>query len=55
MLPYLKPLDLPLHTVFFKSEETIERVYFPLSGIVSLVVGLSSGQFVEVECLGGMA
>src|SRR3954470_16760848 len=52
ILPYLKPLDLPLHTVFFKSEETIEQVYFPLSGIVSLVVGLSSGQFVEAGMLG---
>ena len=50
--PHLKPLDLPLHTVFFKAEGTIERVYFPHSGIVSLVVGLSSGQFVEAGVLG---
>ena len=27
--PHLKPLDLPLHAVFYKAEGTIERVYFP--------------------------
>jgi CRP-like cAMP-binding protein len=30
----------------------IERVYFPHTGIVSIVVGLSSGQFVEAGMLG---
>jgi CRP-like cAMP-binding protein len=50
--PHLKPLQLPLHTVFFKTEGSIERVYFPHSGIVSLVVGLSGGQFVEAGVLG---
>ena len=28
---HLKPFDLPLHAVFFKTEGTIERVYFPHS------------------------
>ena len=52
---HLKPFDLPLHAVFFKTEGTIERVYFPHSGIVSLVVGLSGGQFVEAGVLGRTA
>ena len=35
-----------------KAEDTIERVYFPHSGIISLIVGLSGGQFVEAGMLG---
>ena len=35
-----------------KAEDTIERVYFPHSGIISLIVGLSGGQFVEAGVLG---
>jgi CRP-like cAMP-binding protein len=50
--PHLKPLQLPRSTVFYKAEGTIERVYFPHSGIVSLIVGLSTGQFVEAGVLG---
>ena len=34
--PHLKPLHLPHGAIFYKAEGTIERVYFPHAGIVSL-------------------
>ena len=49
---HLKPLHLPHGAIFYKAEGTIERVYFPDAGIVSLIVGVSSGQFVEAGVLG---
>jgi hypothetical protein len=52
IFPHLKRVTVPRETIIFKAEDTIERVYFPHSGIVSLVVGLSSGQFVEAGMLG---
>jgi CRP-like cAMP-binding protein len=52
ILPHLKPVTVPLGTTIFKADETIKRVYFPHSGIISLIVGLSTGQFVEAGMLG---
>jgi CRP-like cAMP-binding protein len=52
ILPHLKPTRVPLGAYIFKAEETIERVYFPHSGIISLIVGFSTGQFVEAGMLG---
>jgi CRP-like cAMP-binding protein len=50
--PHIKLIELPATSVLYKTEETIERVYFPYSGIVSFVVGVSSGQFVEAGVIG---
>src|SRR3954447_19268600 len=50
--PHLKPLDLPRGTILYETEHIIERVYFPHRGIISLVVGLSTGQYVEAGMLG---
>jgi len=52
VFPHLKPVSVPRGTIIYKAEDTIQRVYFPHSGIVSLVVGLSTGQFVEAGMLG---
>src|SRR3954469_3832431 len=52
IFPHLKKVTVPRETIIFKAEDTIERVYFPHSGIVSLIVGLSTGQFVEAGMLG---
>jgi CRP-like cAMP-binding protein len=38
--------------VLHKAEETIGQIYFPHSGIVSVVVGFSNGQFVEAGMFG---
>lgn len=45
-------MDLPQNAIFFRAEDTISRVYFPHSGVVSLVVGLADGQFVEAGVFG---
>jgi CRP-like cAMP-binding protein len=50
--PHLKSLALPQGTFIYKAEESIERVYFPHTGVISLIVGLASGQFVEAGMLG---
>ncbi|WP_245412026.1 Crp/Fnr family transcriptional regulator [Methylocella silvestris] len=45
-------MDLPLGAVFFRAEDIINRIYFPSSGVVSLVVGVSTGHFVEAGMFG---
>jgi CRP-like cAMP-binding protein len=50
--PHLRPLHVPQGTFIFKAEDSIERVYFPQIGVISLIVGLTSGQFVEAGMLG---
>ena len=50
--PHLKPLRLPLGAALFKADDIISNVYFPYNGIMSMIVGVSSGQFVEAGMLG---
>ena len=50
--PHLRPVDLPRKTIFYNAEDIIERVYFPYSGIISIVVAMSGGNFVEAGMLG---
>jgi CRP-like cAMP-binding protein len=50
--PHVQPLELPSGTILHKAEDTITRLYFPDSGVVSLVVGFSNGQFVEAGMFG---
>jgi len=45
---HLKAVD----TVLYRPNETIERIYFPYSGIVSFVVGLTTGELVEAGVVG---
>ena len=44
--------DLPQGTFIYKAEDSIGQVYFPHTGVISLIVGLTSGQFVEAGMLG---
>jgi CRP-like cAMP-binding protein len=50
--PHLRPADLPRDTIFYEAEDVIQRVYFPHSGIISVVVGMSGGNFVAAGMLG---
>jgi CRP-like cAMP-binding protein len=45
-------VGLPRKTIFYNAEDIIERVYFPYSGIISIVVAMSGGKFVEAGMLG---
>src|SRR5436190_1969876 len=50
--PHLKPMELPHETVLFDAGSAIPRVYFPTSGIVSLVIELENGGTVEAGMIG---
>jgi CRP-like cAMP-binding protein len=52
MEPHLHPMDLPREAIFYRAEDTISQLYFPHSGVVSLVVGFANGQFVEAGMFG---
>ena len=49
---HLKTIKLVHATVLFEAGDPIKRVYFPHSGIISLVVGLKGGQTIEVAMIG---
>src|SRR6185295_7783227 len=51
----LKVVDLAQETVLFEVGSEIKKVYFPLAGVVSLVVPLASGEMIESAMIGGMA
>ena len=46
------PMSLKVKKVLFEPGELIEHVYFPLSGVISLVTPLRSGDIVEVATIG---
>ena len=50
--PHLDALAMPLAAIFYRAEDTINRLYFPESGVISLVVGFVNGQFVEAGMFG---
>jgi CRP-like cAMP-binding protein len=50
--PHLKPTELKNETVLYEAGDPIDRVYFPHSGIISLVVELSGGQGIEAAMIG---
>jgi CRP-like cAMP-binding protein len=49
---HLKPADLVPGATIFDGGRALDRVYFPLSGAVSLVVRLNSGKMVEAAIVG---
>jgi len=52
LLPHLKTVDLPQEEILFDVGDAIQQVYFPHSGIVSLVVSLASGETIESAMIG---
>jgi CRP-like cAMP-binding protein len=52
IVPHLESLDLPQETVLYENGDAITRVYFPQSGIVSLLVDLATGQMIETGMVG---
>jgi hypothetical protein len=52
LLTHLKPVELPARTILHRPEDVITHVFFPHSGVVSHVVGLTNGQFVEAGMIG---
>jgi len=50
--PQLVPVELPQARILHHSGDKIDRMYFPVVGVVSFLVGLSDGQQVEAGMLG---
>jgi CRP-like cAMP-binding protein len=50
--PHLKLVELKLGDVLAEAGSAIKRVYFPHSGIISLVVELAVGQMIETAMVG---
>jgi CRP-like cAMP-binding protein len=52
VLPRMEKLSLPIRQVLYEADAPIAHVYFPLSGVVSLVIILKGGESVEVGTVG---
>lgn len=52
LLAHLRPVDLPLKRVLYEANVPISAVYFPLSGVVSLVSSMQQGAIVEIATVG---
>ena len=50
--PHLTLLELERDHLLVSSGERLTRVYFPLSGVISLVVSLASGETIEAAMIG---
>jgi CRP-like cAMP-binding protein len=50
--PHLKPIHLEHQKVLFEAGDIINAVYFPITAVISLVVGLSTGEMVEAAMVG---
>jgi CRP-like cAMP-binding protein len=50
--PHLRPLELKQEAVLFETGDKIEHVYFPHSGIISLVVELADIGAIEAAMIG---
>ena len=50
--PYLRPVHLPQKTVLFEAGAPINSVYFPITAVISLVIGLETGAMTESAMVG---
>jgi CRP-like cAMP-binding protein len=50
--PHLKPRELKQEAILIRAGQPVEEVYFPHSGIISLVVELPEGLAIEVAMIG---
>src|SRR3954468_16146239 len=50
--PDLRPVNLPQGTILHEAGEAITFIYFPLSGMVSMLAVLKSGEAIEAGVIG---
>src|SRR3954454_10624528 len=50
--PHLKATHLQQKTVLFEAGDNVRAVYFPITAVVSLVVGLATGEMTEAAMVG---
>jgi len=51
-VPHLEPVALPLGMVVFESGSKLQHLYFPTSGIVSLLYSMENGASTEIAVIG---
>jgi CRP-like cAMP-binding protein len=52
LLPELEEVSLNLKDVFYEADAPITHIYFPLNGVMSLVIAMKDGLSVEVGTIG---
>jgi CRP-like cAMP-binding protein len=52
LLPRMEKISLPIRHMLSEADAPITHVYFPLSGVISLVITLKAGETVEVATVG---
>lgn len=52
LLPRMEKMSLSVRQILYEADEPIAHAWFPLSGIVSLVITLKDGRTVEVATIG---
>jgi CRP-like cAMP-binding protein len=52
LLPHLKLVQVKQHQILFATGDELPVVFFPLTAVVSLVVGLSNGVMIEAAMVG---
>jgi CRP-like cAMP-binding protein len=52
LLPRMEKVSLPVRQVLFEAHEPLSHVYFPLSGAMSLLIALASGETIEIATVG---
>lgn len=50
--PHLRPVKLPQGTILHEAGEAITSIYFPLSGMVSMLAVLKTGEAIEAGVIG---
>lgn len=50
--PHLKAVELINESVLYEAGDKITRAYFPYGGVISLVVGLQTGEIIEAAMIG---
>jgi hypothetical protein len=50
--PWLTPVQLQSNTVLHEPGKTIEQVYFPLSGMISLLAVMRTSEQIEIGIVG---
>jgi CRP-like cAMP-binding protein len=50
--PYLGAMELRSNTVLYQSGDAIETIYFPLSGMISLLAVMETGEAIETGIVG---
>ncbi len=50
--PWLTPMQLQSNVVLHEQGAAIDRIYFPLSGMISLLVIMQSGEAIETGIIG---